>query len=242
MFKNIQFILLTLVIVSCKSIAVQDRYQQTTKQKMAIGSIGLNSNFILEQGYDNTGLPNYDKEIKVSIKSLPYNKATYNAFSKAAQLQEANFKVNYIDSTEIKPRYIDISIADKVLLIESLNANSNITIKNYLSTQREAKIVTSIAMALPSPLNNSIREGDEYFLSEYGKKSYAIAIYRKGMLIETIPFTDGVIFAYDVSSCCWQENDKHQIAIVDLVDNSDCPYKTHASAKRAKKKINYFKF
>ncbi len=242
MFKNIQFILFTLVIVSCKSVAVQGSYQQTTKQKVVLGSIGLNSNFILEQGYDNTGLPNYEKEIKVSISAVPYSNTTYKAFSKAALLQEANFKVNYVDSLKNKPRYIDISIADNVLLIESLNANSNSAIKNYLSTQNEAKVVTSIGMALPANLINSIKEGEEYFLSEYGKKSYAITVYKKGELMVTIPFTDGVIFAYDVSSCCWQENNKHQIAIVDLVNNVNCPYKTHTSAKRAKKKNNYFKF
>jgi len=241
MLKHIQILVLTLVIVSCKPLGFQAYTQQTTTQKIALGSIGLSSNFILEKGYDNTGLPNYEKDIKVSISALPYSKATYKAFSKAAQLQETNFKVNYIDSLDHKPKYLDISIADEVLLIESLNNHSNASIKNYLSTKKEAKVVTSIAMALPSNFMTSFKEGDEYFLSEYGKKSHAIVIYKKGEPIETIPFTKGVIFAYDVSSCCWQENDKHQIDIVDLVYNVDCPYKTYHSAKRAKKKVNYFK-
>ncbi len=241
MFKNITFLVLAFIIVSCKSVVVDNSYQQTTKQKVVLGSVGLNSNYILSQNYDNTGLPNYKKEIRVTVASLPYTKTTYKAYAKASLLQEANFKIKAIDSVKTKPKYLDISIADNVLLVESLNDSSNRSIRNYLSTQREAKVVTGIAMALPSNLMDSVNGGDEYFLSEYGKKSYAITVYKKGDLITTIPFTDGVVFAYDVSSCCWQENSTRQVAIVDLVDNIECPYKTHASAKRAKKKINYFK-
>ncbi len=242
MFKCIQILVLILSLASCKSIANHSSYQQMTTQDVALGSIGINNNFIFKQGYDNSGLPSYKEEIKVSLTALPHNSGTYKAFNRASLSQKANFKVNYIDSLENKPKYIDISIADTVLLIESLNDPSNTAIKNYLSTQKEAKVVTSIALALPVPLMNSISEGDEYFLSEYGKKSYALTVYKNKTLLNTIPFNNGVVFAYDVSSCCWQENNKHQVAIVDLVDTLDCPYKTYGSAKRAKNKINYFKF
>ena len=58
---------------------------------------------------------------------------------------------------------------------------------------------------------------------------------------ETIPFNKGVIFQYKTSHCCWQEDKRHRLNIVDLVSKfKNCPNKTYRNSNRAKKRDKLF--
>ena len=97
-------------------------------------------------------------------------------------------------------------------------------------------------MALDKNRLDELLNADEVFLEATGVKSYALKTYKKGQLQTVLTFNEGVVFAYQASNFCWEENDKYQLEIVDIVETSDkCPNKTYRSAKRAKKKINYYK-
>lgn len=243
MFKNtVAFCVLLLTFFGCKTVSVNSKTQTKTTQNVVLGSVGTIQSFILKSNYNNAAMPNYNKPIKVSAVAIPFTKQNFDAFKKATLLQNAIVNINYVDSSKTKPKFISLDIIDKVSVINTLNNKDNLEVKNYLSTDAEAKIVTQIAIAVKEQLLKSIVGADNLFLVQNGLKSYALQLYKNDKIVDVISFTDGVVFAYKTANCCWKANSNYRVNIVDLRDDSkSCSNKTYSSANRAKNKINYFK-
>ncbi len=232
-----------LLLNSCKTLSINEVSQTNTTQQVTLGSIGLEKDFILQSEFNNTSIPAYNEPIKVSLMVTPFNKQTFKAFTKAKALQSANVTVNYVDSIKRKPHYVKLQIADKVAVIDALNAEENSAVKTYLSHNAYANILMNLSMALNQIDLEAITKADAVFLVEKGYKTYVLQLYTNAVKTQTIPFNQGVIFAFKGSNCCWQANKRHKLDIVDLVTEfNSCPHNTYRSAKRTEKKINSFKF
>lgn len=240
MLKNFLFICLVIwLLQSCKTIDIRQTSQTNTTQQVSLGSIGLDKDFILQKEFNNTAIPDYIEPLKVSVRVTPFNKQTYKTFIKAQALQPAGVKINYIDSIKNKPKYIKLQIADKVAVIDALNDTKNRSVKTYLSNNNHTNILTSVSLALNQNDLDAIVHADAVFLVEKGLKTYVLQLYKAGVKTDIIQFNQGIVFAYKSSNCCWQENKRHQVDIVDLVTEfNSCPNKTYRSAKRAEKKIH----
>ncbi|HEX9601148.1 MAG TPA: hypothetical protein VF985_06640, partial [Mariniflexile sp.] len=217
-----------------------DQVSQTnTTQQVVLGSIGLEKDFILQSEFNNTAIPDYKTPIKVSPIVTPFNKHTLKIFTKANALQAAKVTVNYVDSIKTKPHYIKLQIADKVAVIDAINNEENTAVKKYLSYNTDANIITSISIALNQHDLDAITKADAVFLVEKGYKTYVLQLYEDAAKTQTIPFNQGVVFAFKGSNCCWQANKYHKLDIVDLVSEfNNCPNNTYRSAKRSEKKIH----
>lgn len=240
MFKNfLSAGWVLLLVTSCKTIAIDQVSQTNTTQQVVLGSIGLEKDFILQSEFNNTSIPAYKTPIKVSTIVTPFTKQTLRVFAKANVLQAANVNVNYVDSIKTKPNYVKLQIADKVAVIHALNNEENTAVKKYLSYNADVHIITSISIALNQPDLDAITKADAVFLVEKGYKTYALQLYKDAVKTQTIPFNQGVVFAFKGSNCCWQANKYHKLEIVDLVsDYNSCPNNTYRSAKRSEKKIH----
>src|SRR5690606_7379909 len=97
------FVLIILVFTACKTISVQDNQYQTAKGQIVLGSIGQDANYLLEQHYSSSAIPNYTTPIKVQVTSVPFNKSSYKNFQKAHTFQTDKVQVKYVDSLELKP-------------------------------------------------------------------------------------------------------------------------------------------
>jgi hypothetical protein len=233
------------VLVGCKTLGlgVSQETQTKTTQQLTLGGVGVDKDFMLQNNYNHVAIPSYNKPIKVSASVMAFNKQTYKAFTKAKALQSANISVKYIDSLENKPKYLKLQIVDNVALITALNNDENTPVKTYLSHKKDANILTSIYLALNTKDLEAITKADAVFLVEKGFKTYALQLYINSVKTETIAFNQGVVFGYAASNCCWQDNKRHQLDIVDLVTQfNSCPNKTYRSAKRAEKKVNTFNY
>lgn len=231
-----------LMLNACKSIDFDFVNQINTTKQVTLGSIGSKKEFVLQNGFKHSALPNYTEPIKLSVSLKPFTKQTYKAFLKAKSVQSSNINIRYIDSIPDKPKYIQVEIADKVALIKGLNDTENKEVKDYLSHNAYAQVTTGIDIALSLKDMEVVNDADAVFLEEHGYKTYALQLYKNKVKTQTIPFGDGVVFAYETANCCWEESSKHIIDIVDLVSTYNaCPNNTYRSAKRAKKHINYYK-
>ena len=234
---------LALLFTNCKTVSVNQEIQKITTKQVVLANIGLQKDNVLQTGFNITAIPKYNQSIKVLATSVQFNNQTFKAFSEAQKTQESDFKINYIDSLPNKPKFITLQIVDRVGLLSELNSKENEDVKAYLTNKENANIITGVSIALSKQMLNEINRADNIFLIENGLKSYGLQLYKNDEPIKNIQFNEGVIFAYRTSNCCWQENKKHQINIVDLVDGQgSCPNKTYKSAIQAKKKVNYFKF
>lgn len=242
MIRNIFFICL-LFLVSCKSISVQNKQYQTTTQQVVLGSVGQDEHFVLEKTYNHIGIPNYSKPLKLYVTQIPFDKTTLRAFEKANVLQAAKLNINYVDSLDTTPTFLNIQTVDEIGLIQMLNGKENNDVKNYMMNQDQSHVISNISVVFDKTVMQQIIKAEEVFLEPSGIKSYTLNLYSNKQLIKPIHFNEGVIFGYRTSSACWKEDEKYQLQIVDLIEGDNkCPNKTYKSAKRAKKKINYFKF
>ncbi len=234
-------VLFTVTITGCKTSSIFQESQTNTVQQVPLGSVGLEKDFILQRGFNNSAIPKYEAPIKLSVFIKPFTKQIHKSFLKAKVSQSANVRVNYIDSLEVKPKFIQFKIADKIALIEALNSATNKGVRNYLSHNKTANVVSSISMAFNKQHLELIQQADAVFLVESGIKNYALQLYKEGKKTDRIQFNKGIVFAYKASNCCWQENNRHQIDIVDLVSEfNSCPNKTYRNSERAKKETKLF--
>lgn len=233
---------LGLLMFGCKTVSIQQNLQSKTTNQVTLGSIGLHRDFVLLNDYQNTAIPEYPEPIKLSVSMTAFEKATYIAFENANVLQSQKVTVTYIDSLPNKPHFLHLKIADKVAILNALNAKQNMDVKSYLTNKYDAKLVSSISIAFSDTQMQAILNADNVFLAQNGKKSYELQLYKANSLLQSISFNEGVVFGYNTSGFCWQENDKYRLQLVDIVDgNRSCGAKTYKSAKTAKKNVNYYK-
>lgn len=232
------FLSISFLFFSCKPISFVNN--KTTINPITLGSVGQDDSSLLKHHFNTVAIPNYKTPIKVMVTQKSFTKSTYKQYVKANASQFKPLEM-ILDSTVQYPRYIQLSITDKVTLVNALNAKANSDIKSYLSHHTSADIITKIAIALEDKWVKQLVEAQEVFLEQHGNKSHVIKTYTDNKETAIIRFSDGVVFAYKSSNSCWKE-DKYQLNIIDLVDPlKPCPKKTYRSAKRAKSTINYFK-
>ncbi|TXD83449.1 hypothetical protein ESY86_09550 [Subsaximicrobium wynnwilliamsii] len=210
---------------------------------MILGSLGEHDDFLLQSDYNGVAFPMYSNPIKLSATLVNFGKESENAFLKAQERQSKELAINFNDSIQNKSQYVKLQISDRLELITSLNNSDNEDVFEFIKNNKDVHAITSLAIALNQEDLDKIAKTDELFLEASGIKTYSLNLYNDGKFQQKINFNDGVVFAYQTSKCCWKENDRHQVEIVDLVEGNDnCPNGSYTSAKRAKKKINYYKF
>lgn len=228
--------------VSCKSSSFLELSQTPTTQRLTLGSIGSEKDFLLQKDFGYGGLPSYSKPIKLEIKPKVFNKQSFKEFEKAKALQNVKVSIDYIDSLKLKPKYVQLVIADKITLVEAINENENKAVKNYLSHNKYANVLTQLSIAFDKEAYEAITSAEAVFLVEKAPKIYTLEVQNDKSKLNSIGFGDGVVFQYSTSNCCWQEDKRRQLQIVDVVNEYlNCPNNTYKSSNRAKKKVNYFK-
>ena len=237
------FILLLLCMASaCKTVSINQETYRVTSDGVLLGSIGIGKDYVLEEDYTSTAFIEYQKSIKLSSSILRFTKKTYRLFIEASSKQSNGLGINYIDSLVQKPKFVQLSIADKVIVMEQLNNSQNEKLNDYLKIQPEANLITSISLALNQENLNQLQNAESVFLTQSGYKRFVIEFYKKKELIGQIEVNEGVVFAYETSSFCWKENNRRQLQVVDIVNGDPCPKRTYSKSRKAKKEENYFKF
>ena len=239
---SISLVVVLMLLVSCKTTSVLQGTHINTTQHIPLGGIGLDKAFLLQKEFNAAALPNYTAPIKVSTAVVPFTKTTHKNYVKAKALQNTNVTINYIDSLPEKPTYIKLQLADKVEVINTLNNEDNLNVKNYLLNNKAANVVTSLNLALNKTEFDAITQANSVFLIEASSKHYALKLYYANSESKRIEFNQGVVFGYQTAHCCWKENKQLKLNIVDFVDAySSCPNKSYRSANKAKKNRNYYK-
>ncbi|WP_412560649.1 hypothetical protein [Winogradskyella sp. MIT101101] len=236
-------ILMVLLLVACKTISVSNENQTKTIHHKELGMIGEEKLFLLEEDYNSIALPIYDQPVKLKMNVIEFGKSSYKAFSKANNSKAVPIIIAYDDSLEHKPKFLKLEIADRVTVLNTINEVHNKDVKDYILNKKNAHIISAVSIALGDEKMRSVLEADALFLEQEVNKTFVLKAYKNNQIHITLKFSDGVVFAYQASNFCWLEDDRHQLEVVDIVESTDkCPKGTYRSAKRAKKKVDYFKF
>ena len=229
-------------LLACKTMSTAHNQQSITTYQVLPGTIGDHLDALLEKRYTNLALPKYQKPIAMLAITSEFNDHSFKAYLEANNRQSKNLNITYNDSTEVLPRYVNLRIADKVEVLNELNAAHNRDIKEYLATQQNAQMIISISLALEPKDINAITTANRILLVNKGAKHYGLQLFHSGKMT-AMDFGQGVIFGFSTANFCWQQDEKYQLQIVDMKEGKDrCPRATYDSARRAEKEIDYFKF
>ena len=229
------------LLASCQTITVHHQKNHLTTKQVVLGNIGTDQEYIIEEAYNNIGIPRLNAAIKLQAIPIPFDKRTFKVFTKAKEFQQAEVSINYIDSIAQKPTFVNFQINDQVALLNNLNNKVNSDIKEYLQSQPKARVVTSLSIALPSPIVSEISQAETIYLEQDQGQKYVISLFKNNELVKIFHFSEGVIFAYKTSGLCWKEDRRNHLKIVDLVTGEGCPSETFSKASKAIKEENYFK-
>lgn len=205
-----------------------------------LGGIGIARLSLIESNYNAVAVPSYQNPVRLQANLIPFGKSAYKNFSKAKKVQASNVKVNYVDSLPQKPNYVTLQIADKVEVLKALNSKKNAAIKSFMTNKPDSELIIELSVVFNNINLKKLMAAESIFLVETSYKTYALELYSRGKKQGLISIGEGVVFGYDKAHPCWQEDDHHQLKIVDLVEGS-CSKDTYRYSKRAKKRINYFK-
>ncbi len=234
-------VILALSCIGCYSIRVNKATMHTsTTNPVALGVIGVQEDHMRSSDFKVFSIPGYEQKIRVGILPVDFNTATFETYMKASKGNAQS--INYVDSLDVKPRFVTVELLDRVSTIAELQEEYNTQTLAYLKSQKEAAIVTSVSMALPESFIQEMNKAEAVFLNNGGYKQYQLSLIKEGKPYKTINFAEVTIFAYELSFFCWGENDRKQITIADIIDEkSPCSRNTYRDAGKAREKMNYFK-
>jgi hypothetical protein len=240
--RRLTFILFLALVYSCSTVKVDTEHQQKTLHTKILGSISETKTFVLDKDYNTISFPDYGESLKVTAKQIQFTKPTYRAFVEAKALQNNPIEVAYNDSLKVKPMYVQVDLADRIRIIDELKAEPNKSTYQFLKDNNDVEIVNSISFACETSVAKAFKDADKVVLNTSDPKNYDFQLYKTNSPLQTVRFQDIVVFAYQGSKACWKQNDKYQIELIDFVETNDrCPKASYHSAKRAKKRINYYK-
>ena len=240
--KIISFLFSIILMVSCKTIQVNQLPQQTTRTVVEIVTIGNIKNGIENNTLQPTTVTIFNQKIRLAASIVTFNDKTFNAYAQAALQQNEKIKVTYIDSVANKPGYANLQILDKVQLLNELNAAHNSDVNAYLQNTHNTKIITSISSYFDAIELSSISQAEEVYLINNKPQKYSLELVKEGKSFAIVDISKGVPFAYSTATFCWKK-EGGKIGIANLVgQNEGCSRDTYKKVSQLNKKINYFKY
>ncbi|MGJ8733396.1 MAG: hypothetical protein ACSHW4_09630, partial [Cellulophaga sp.] len=130
------------LITSCGSYKTKQQIYSITFPEL--GSIVKNNGALWYASSTEVGVPSYKKEIRIKTQFIPFTKSSYKKYKGVVGRLEKESAISYVDSILIKPKYMRLELSNKVELATILNSESNVEVANYLKTDDNYAIVTSI--------------------------------------------------------------------------------------------------
>ena len=213
-----------LLCIACHTTKIKNETYKIAVTSPELGSIGQsNKTNGIENNFSVKAFPKLEKEIRVAIEVIPYNKHLNKIYASKAKYNQNQTKVAYIDSLPQKPELVTIKVLDINGLANELNAAYNSDIISLLQNTKKSQIVTSIAVSLSLDEISKIRHADAYYLTNSQNKRYQITLFKSGKKADIIDMNPETIVGYQSSIFCWAISPKRQWYVADIVtDNTNC--------------------
>lgn len=213
-----------LLCIACHTTKIKNETYKIAVTSPELGSIGQsNKTNGIENNFSVKAFPKLEKEIRVAIEVVPYNRQLNKIYASKAKYNQNQTKVAYIDSLPTKPELVTIKILDINGLVNELNTQYNSDIVRLLQNTKKSQIITSIAVSLSLDDISKIRQTDAYYLTNSQNKKYLITLMKSGKKTDTIDINPETIVGYQSGNFCWALTSKKQWYIADIVnDNTNC--------------------
>ncbi len=187
-----------------------------------------------------TGTPKWPS-LKVEVQRMPFNSKSYTAYAQFKRQANQINTIPFNDSLKFKPKFIRVSLADKIELTEHLNAAANTSVRDYLIADDGYKIVTQMDLALSEDKISRFMSAEAIQLvrDDYGSQKLVLI---NGNQKESYSFSELQVFDFDLSSICWGEDTYHNKKVKNLIKQGErCPKGTFLKPKKMEKTKPYLK-
>ncbi|SEC20006.1 hypothetical protein SAMN04489761_2358 [Tenacibaculum sp. MAR_2009_124] len=229
---------------SCGVLPEQNSYE-TNSNTVELGVLGDKKKSVYITQFETAGIPGYSKFIKISLEEKNFTKGIYKEYQKAIKGQTVVNKIEYVDSLEIKPKFLNFAIEDKTMVIESLNSQDNVNVRNYIKNVPNTKIVTGLRIVASSDITQQLKKADALYFRTNQQKQQVIYLFKKEKQIGVLDLSKATAFGVKLSSFCWGITDTEKVHIATIMsDGENCTLKTNRDPKKLEKQLekNYFKF
>jgi len=211
-YKNIYFIVFSytvsfVLLLSC-STTKQLQFVKKETNSIELGAI-VKKEGALKNNIEIKGLPVLDKEIRVSIVEKEFTKASFGKYIKIFDRQKASIVLDEASS----PTYYVLELIDDIGYASSIN--TDIDTRTYVKNSKKAGVVSQISMISKRPI--SVADVTAAFLEMEGDQ-YRIRLYKQEELLETLPFSEMIIFDYQTSFFCYGKNERNQVVVMDITE------------------------
>lgn len=234
------FVLLILV-VSCKTIHVNEQSYKTSNSKIELGALGEAKSIAdLKNNFTITAYPKIEEKIKLGVAIVPFTKKANKIYQSKEKFNQKQSKINYVDSLPVKPEMVSIRISDIATLVNILNSNQNNKIVSYIKNNERTSIITSILVTLDNISLEKVRSSDTYYLIQTNAAKLEIMLYKQGKKVDVIDLSPFTVIGYTVGKFCWYENERNKWMIGDIVPSGNsCKGKTFKKIQSKKEKSLY---
>lgn len=237
----LNWLVLLILVVSCKTINVKEQSYKTSNSKIELGALGESKSIgELKNSFTTTGYPTIDEKIKLDIAILPFTKKANKIYQSKEKFNQKQSKINYVDSLPVKPEMVSIKISDIASLVNDLNVSANAKELAFIKNNERTTIVTSVLVVLNIAEIEKLRNADTYYLVQSDIAKHTIALYKQGKKVDSIDLTSSTIIGYTIGKFCWFENEKGKWQIGDIVQKGNsCKGNTYRKVKPKKEKSLY---
>lgn len=233
MNRNTQYLVymfVTLLLVGCKTTE-QLQFKKGTTHNIELGVI-VKKEGTLKNNIEVKGIPSLSQKLKVTITEREFTQKSYARYVSIFDSRKPT--ITYSDDLAKKPTYFEIELTDDIGYATAIN--NDISSREYVKNSKDAGVITKIAMVTMATIDMTGITAS--FIEDTGNKTYIISLYKKEELVQTISFSDTVIFEYQTSYFCYGRNERGQVVVMDIVEEGKSCKKP---LERKAKKLNTIK-
>ena len=238
MKPTISMLLLAVLLNSCASIP---NLQKVEAKIPCLGAIGKDKTSVFKKEFQKIGEPTLKNPISVTVNAIPFTKNSYSLYKDYREHIGKETTVSYDDSNRIQPRYYAFKITDFVNLKSQLNKAENSELLEYLTNDKNLKVLTQISFVANIQEAIQIDEAEHLFVVEQDGM-LALKTYN-GNRNATISMSELQLFDFETAGFCWKNSTygKPEIALIAL-DGKSCPKSTENNPEKLNDTKAYLKF
>lgn len=239
MNNKLYFILLIVILASCKTPLVNQQVHHSATAIPELLSIGKQPPALLERPFQIIGVPNLPRQIRLDIKQLPYNQTSYKAYTYHQKQMNKEVGFTLKDSINPAPNFFQLSVLDRITLAETFNADPNKVLQDYIMEDSEILMVSSILFNVSNQIRDQLLEAEEAYAIQNGVSNVEIQLVKEGHVFATLNLSELQPFSYGVSNFCWGLDKRNRPEIKAIINNKDCPQNTKTKAYKLESPYNY---
>jgi len=156
--------------------------------------------------------------LKVRLQEHAFTKSSFAKFQKT--IGSERYKMKYVDSNAVKPRFYTLDLMDDVGYIQLLKEDENSALYAFAKANPKTRIVTQVSMVMD---NKNMDLSQNYFLQKTGRTSQLVG-YKNNNERIAIDLSETLVFDSELSYCAWGTSKYNQIQLADIIEEGkSCP-------------------